>query len=125
MHGNLYPITMSKNDVPQLRNILSERIKTLRKAENLTQEQLAESAELSWNFIANIETKAKTPGLETLVKIANALGVEASELLVGERNEFLMRRLTDILDGIGEFDREFLLSEMLRWAQHLKHGESG
>lgn len=58
------------------------RIKEARDAANLTQEQLAEKVNLSSSHMSVIERGVKAPRLETLVEIANALGVTADSLLV-------------------------------------------
>ena len=52
-----------------------------RKRKNLTQEQLAEMVDLSPMHISVLERGAKPPKLETLINIANALGVTADVLL--------------------------------------------
>jgi len=59
-----------------LRQILSKNIKLLRSKRSLSQEELAEKANISIPFLSNIERSNKWPYPDTLVKIANALGVE-------------------------------------------------
>ena len=61
---------------------LGNKIRELRRASHLTQEQLAEAVNLSTNHISVIERGVKTPKLDTFVDIANALGVSADEILV-------------------------------------------
>ena len=58
------------------------RIKKAREAASLTQEQLAEMVGLSSSHISVVERGVKAPRLETLVAIANALGVTADSLLI-------------------------------------------
>ena len=61
--------------------IVGNRIKTTREKQNLTQEQLADKANLSPTHISVIERGLKVPKLDNFVAIANALGVSADELL--------------------------------------------
>ena len=61
---------------------VGRRIKAARKKKGLTQEQLAEMADLSATHISVIERGVKVPRLDAFVAIANALGVSADTLLV-------------------------------------------
>ena len=65
--------------------LVGSRIKELRKAQGLSQEALAAFSELSSVFVSNIECNRKHPSLETLLSIADALGVTADALLVGNQ----------------------------------------
>ncbi len=58
-------------------------VRRLRKERGLTQERLAELADLHMTDIARIETQGRDPGVKVLAKIAHGLGVPASELLDG------------------------------------------
>lgn len=60
---------------------LGDRIKHYRKLQRLTQEQLAEKADLSLNFIGLIEIGRSTPSLKSLARIANALNTPLHALL--------------------------------------------
>ncbi len=53
---------------------LGGRIKTKRKEKGYTQEALAEMCNISTGFLGHIENGSRTPSLETLFGIANALG---------------------------------------------------
>ncbi len=59
---------------------LGNRIRTERQIRRITQEQLAERADISTNFMNLIE-KGRNMSVETLVKIAEALGVSIDYLL--------------------------------------------
>lgn len=52
--------------------IIDELIKR-RKAKGLTQKELAKTANLAQSAIARFESKAATPQLDTLLKVATAL----------------------------------------------------
>lgn len=56
---------------------LGRRIQMLRKEKGLTQEQLAETANLSVDAISGIERAAFSPSLKTIERLASALGVSA------------------------------------------------
>lgn len=62
--------------------LVGNQIKKQRKLKKLTQEQLAEKVGLSRNYISFLERGIKAPRLETLINIANALGVSANTLLI-------------------------------------------
>lgn len=57
------------------------RVRRMRKARNLTQEKLAELAEISVVHMSHIETSATKVSLPVIVKIADALDVPVDSLL--------------------------------------------
>ena len=62
--------------------IQSTKIKQLREKKGLSQEKLARLANVSNNTMVNIESGKQTnPTIETVLKIAKALGVDIEELL--------------------------------------------
>lgn len=65
----------------ELQETLSQNIKLYRKGK-FTQETLAEKIGVSSQNINNIEGKRRFPRTDTLVKIADALGVEVYQLFV-------------------------------------------
>lgn len=58
------------------------RIKAYRKEKKLTQEQLSIIVSVDHRHISGIENGRKTPSLELIILIANALEVSADDLLV-------------------------------------------
>ena len=60
---------------------VGDSIADLRRTKGLSQEALAEKAQLSKNYIGNVERGEYDVGLGALKKIADALGVPASEVL--------------------------------------------
>ncbi len=58
-----------------------ERIRTERLALKMTQETLAEKANISVSFLGQIERGERKPSLETVVSIANSLGITVDYLL--------------------------------------------
>ena len=62
--------------------VQSDKIKKLREKLGLSQEKLARLADVSNNTIVNIEAgKQQNPTVETIKKIAKALGVSIEELV--------------------------------------------
>jgi y4mF family transcriptional regulator len=68
---------------PQHRHLLGEAIRAQRKKAELTQEKLAEKADLSTVFISRVERGKESPTMDSLVKIARALGVSVRDLVAG------------------------------------------
>ena len=68
----------------ELKGDISFNIRRYRKAKHLTQEELAESADISYDFMRRIETSKGTCGFSiyTIYKISLALGVSISDLIV-------------------------------------------
>jgi len=67
---------------------LGKRISQLRIKAGMTQAKLAEGADLSVDSISRIERGDRAPSLESLEKIAEALGTEPAELLNFKGREF-------------------------------------
>lgn len=59
---------------------LGTRIRSLRRERDITQSVLAEKCGLSNNFIALLERGRGAPSIETLEKLARALGVSIADL---------------------------------------------
>lgn len=58
-----------------------ERIRILRQQQNLSQMDLAELADLNTTYIGHLEHGTKSPTLQTLGKLSNALHLSLPELL--------------------------------------------
>ena len=70
---------MSKQDLP---GRLGRRIRELRGIHELTQEQLAERAGITFHYVSAIERGTKAPTVETVAALAEALGVTLSEIFL-------------------------------------------
>ncbi len=69
-------------------NTLGDKIRNLRKAKNLTLEQLAEQTDSSKGYIWELENRdTRKPSAEKLLKIAEVLGVTAEFLLDESKSE--------------------------------------
>ncbi len=62
-------------------------LRKLRIEKGFTQEQLAENADISVSFLGGIERGLKSPTLETVQKLANALNTSISKLMTFEQKE--------------------------------------
>ena len=65
---------------------IGPRIKAGRVAAALTQERLAEKVGISSTYLSAIECNVKDPKLATFIKIANAIGASADDLLADVLN---------------------------------------
>lgn len=61
--------------------LLGKKLKALRFERDITQEQLAELADLNVTYISQLERGQKSPTLDTLDKLANAFDITLSSLL--------------------------------------------
>ena len=88
---------------------IGKRIKHYRTQKKLSQEELGKAVFATPVHISYIETGARTPSLEILILIANALDVSADDLLRDdlERNEgekaILTKTLTFLKNLLGEY----------------------
>lgn len=56
------------------------RIRALRRRKEMTQEQLAEAADISVDFLSLVERGINAPSFETLEKLGTALNVSTKEM---------------------------------------------
>lgn len=63
-------------------NIIRYNIKKIRKSKNLTQQQLADKANITMNYLSKIESTKMQRGLSIVIlgRIADALSVDIREL---------------------------------------------
>lgn len=69
--------------IPKHRRLLGEAVRAKRKEAGLSQEKLAEKADLSTVFISRVERGRESPSVDNLVKIAKALGIRVRDLIEG------------------------------------------
>lgn len=77
---------MSKKYPSQLIKF-GEKVKGLRNAKNLTQEQLGNKCDISMRTIIRIESGDIAPTLNVILAFANAFEMTASDLLQGIKKE--------------------------------------
>lgn len=73
-----------------------KQLQKYRELAGYSQEDLAEKIDCSSIFISYIERGVKSPSLDTLVKLSNALNVSADVLLGKEMNCFTSQKLRHI-----------------------------
>lgn len=62
------------------KKLIGKRIQELRRNQGLSQEQIAEKADISPNYLSRIECGKENPTLDMLIKLAHALEVELWEM---------------------------------------------
>jgi transcriptional regulator with XRE-family HTH domain len=85
----------------KLRNSVGERIRTIRKAKGLTQQQLAELSGLDDAYIGSVERGERNFSIDTLEKVLTALNVSISELMFSK--EHMTKDETIRQEAIDEF----------------------
>lgn len=65
------------------RRVLGENIRLHRQKAGLTQEKLAELADLHTNFVGDIERGEENVSVDALVRLASALRVKVADLVEG------------------------------------------
>jgi transcriptional regulator with XRE-family HTH domain len=72
---------MPPPDLKRLPKRFGETVRQLRTAAGLSQMKLAEKADLTHNFVGEIERGEKLVSLETIARLAVAFGLDGAELL--------------------------------------------
>jgi transcriptional regulator with XRE-family HTH domain len=63
--------------------VFGERLVELREERGISQERLSELAGLNWASVYRLENGEREPRLSTILSLASALGMSASDLLRG------------------------------------------
>ena len=64
-----------------MKTLLGQRIREQRRKKGWTMDKLAEKANLSVNYVGDLERGVKTPSLDTFIRIVEALDVPADVLI--------------------------------------------
>ena len=89
----------------ELKKLLGKRIKEIRLAKDLTQEQLSELTEIGASSISKIESGIYHPSDENLERIAKALNVEPYKLYMCNQHKDpkdLLKEITAMLKNASE-----------------------
>lgn len=110
---------MTKND---LKKFIATQIRLLRLEKGLTQEQLAEKADLGFNYIYRLENKHLNVKIETVEKIVTALGVDVNTFFNIEHSnrstEFV--RLIDDIEQLPQKKKEPTIKALLDLVNQIK-----
>jgi transcriptional regulator with XRE-family HTH domain len=87
-------------DVTDLRKVVGANVSSLRRKNGLSQEKLADLVKLNKQTVWRIEAGASNVSLETLARIAPALGVTPADLLLGVDDKNPSESLVKLLDSI-------------------------
>lgn len=93
-------------------NGLGQRIRLFRKEKGMTQDDLAEKAQVSRDHISHLETGTNIPSLALVVRLANILEVSADDFLSDSLDVFTEGVRTDllaVLEGCSSAKTELLL----------------
>lgn len=89
---------------------IGAKIKELRIQKSLTQEELADRAELSKGFISQLERDLTSPSIATLMDILQCLGTNLEEFFSGTTAEQVVFKKTDYFE---KYDSE--LKNEVKW----------
>jgi len=116
---------MKNQEKPFFKN-LGKRVRELRRAKLLTQEELAEKCDLHPTYIGGIERGERNPSIQSLLRIADGLGMEIKDLLApvsgqaaGER-EAAMLEILALLERKGTKDLKWIkrvVSDIIKWGE--------
>lgn len=71
---------------------IADKIKTLRKSCNMTQEELADKINVSRQTISKWETNVSIPDIESIIKICKLFSISTDELLDYKQNSIIRKR---------------------------------
>jgi transcriptional regulator with XRE-family HTH domain len=94
--------------------VVADSIRTLREAKGLTQEQLAEKADISVSHLAKIETYVRTVGMKTYVNLLSAMDISVEEhftyIGMNCQDILLLEKIWYLFHDCNEKEKVFLLS---------------
>ncbi|WP_240417378.1 helix-turn-helix domain-containing protein [Paenibacillus periandrae] len=102
--------------------LLGARLRHERLKQDLTQEKLAEKIEVSHAYIGQIERGERSLTLDTLVRLANQLGVTVDDLLqesVEKSNEHYVNKIRQIVLNRSEKEQQLALEMVALMFSHL------
>lgn len=91
-----------------LKELVAHQIRLLRLKKGMTQETLAEKAELGFNYIYRLENKKLNVKIETIEKIMNALDVDVNTFFNIEKQDITIEiyRLIGDIENLPNEKRE-------------------
>jgi len=109
-------------DLSRTLSVLVDNIREGRRALGLSQEQLAERAGLSANYVSKIEIGLKVPSLSTTIRLARALGMEVSDILADRDSKWMdeAQALAHTLRSLPDSEAEFFLRHFRTLLGHVR-----
>ena len=92
--------------------LLGKRVRDLRIKRRMSQAELSELIEKSPPYVSYIESGIKSPSLDTLILLANALGVTADMLLAESLDNHLLvdvGEYAELLNDCSPYERRVLI----------------
>lgn len=101
------------------RSKITMRMKALRKNQNMTQEQVADKANISLDHYGNIERNVCGFTLSTLIAISKALGTTLSYLMFGKQsqNDDEIHRLIKTFSIENSYKAELIIENYIKLIQ--------
>jgi len=111
-----------------IKEIFAENLRKIRRKKKLTQEKLAEKANMSLQYLALLELARKFPSGEMLERLANALDIETYELLAvtSSANSELELLRNDIICEVKTLNESLaknISDEVIKAIKHTLSGE--
>jgi transcriptional regulator with XRE-family HTH domain len=107
---------------------LVERIRAERKRQGLTQEKLAELANISESFEGHIERGDRVLSIETLISLANALNISVEYVMFGSKNAdnqpvALPPEVNKLINQMGGSQQRYFINMIKTLAENFKSWE--
>ena len=98
---------------------IGQRIRRLRKAKGISQEQLAEKVGISTTHMSHIETANTKLSLPVFVKIAETLETQMDDLMYDTRRETVNRSWAEIEDILNQCDarKASIIADIVRYTK--------
>lgn len=103
---------------------LGDRIKAARNKSNMTQQQLADAIDMSANYLGKVERADRVLSLETLIKIANALGTNVDYLLsdsVNINQESIISEIDSYLSRMNKKEQTHILNVIKSFHEYVEN----
>ncbi len=103
--------------------LLGKRIKEIRERSRLTQEELADFADVTPQYISLVETGKKKASLQVLVDIAEGLTLTVDELLTGNQRNSHYEYLEDLEKALmqcSRYEKRIVYEQMVSLMNSLK-----
>jgi len=99
---------------------VGERISGLRKNLGLTQEKLAEQADISVQFLVQIEHGKKTMKIGTLRKLCSALSVSSDYIINGTESSLCSAEINSLLSPLSDSERSKAIKMLAAFTKIIK-----